>query len=152
LRVEHRDEWEKLMRRGSDCDELLRFGHVVARVDDPAEWRAGIRAQVRADKLRVRTFVVNEDERIVVAYLRPKQSEEQKYEELREVFAEMHVFEEAGHRASLYGHRPSRWRSEEKKSAALCVRCGASIYLDRSTDPPILDGTAFEGECPDASR
>jgi hypothetical protein len=44
--VEHEAEWEKLMRRGSDYDELLRFGQVYARADDPAEWRAEIRAQV----------------------------------------------------------------------------------------------------------
>ena len=136
------------MRRGSDYDELLRFGSVYARVDDLEQWRAEIRAQVRADKLRVRTFIVNEDERIVVAYLTPKRSKEETFELLRDDFAAMPVFDEAIGRAQLHGHRPSRFRSEEKRSAALCVRCGASIYVDRATDPPIMDGKAFESQCP----
>ena len=60
------------------------------------------------------------------------------------------AFTEAIDRAKLYGHQPTGFRSEEKKAAAICVRCGASLYVDSSKDPPIIDGTAFDGECPDA--
>jgi hypothetical protein len=143
--MEYQAEWEKLMRRGSDYDELLRFGQVVARAEDVEEWRREIRAQVRADKLRVRTFVPNEEERIVLAVLVGRRTDEQILEDVQAGYAAMPVLDEASGRARLYGHHPSRFRSEGKRSAAACVRCGASIYVDRSHDAPVIDGTAFEG-------
>ena len=139
------------MRRGSDYDELLRFGFVYARADDIAEWRADIRAQVRADELRVRTFVVNAETSLVSAHLTRKLTDEERFELMREGMSGFSwVDDEATRRAKLHGHKPSQWRTEEKKSAALCVQCGATLYVDVASDPPVLDGTAYEVECPQA--
>jgi len=58
--MEREAEFQELVSRGSDYDELLRAGHVVRQVDDPDAWRAEIKANARADKIKVRT--ANEDQ------------------------------------------------------------------------------------------
>lgn len=47
-----------------DYRELLRRGHVqrVAALEEHEEWRAEMRRQARADKLRIRTFSMHESE------------------------------------------------------------------------------------------
>jgi hypothetical protein len=60
--MEHEAEDEKLVSQGSYYDELLRLGHVVARVADTKAWRDEIRAKARADKIKVRTGVSSQDE------------------------------------------------------------------------------------------
>src|SRR3954451_12067016 len=49
----HETEYAKLVERHSDYDELLRMGYVVARAADPDRWRQTLKAEARADKIRV---------------------------------------------------------------------------------------------------
>lgn len=53
--MEREAEYERLVQEGSYYDELLRMGHVVARVADTKAWRAEIKAKARADQIKVRT-------------------------------------------------------------------------------------------------
>jgi hypothetical protein len=66
--VEHEAEYEKLTQRGSDYEELLRMGEVVAVVDDTDVWRDEIRKQARADRIKVRTGASNHE--VAWAYLK----------------------------------------------------------------------------------
>ena len=45
--MEREDDFLRLVRRGSDYDELLRAGHVVCRVEHAEEWRQSMREQAR---------------------------------------------------------------------------------------------------------
>lgn len=149
--MEHEEEFEKLFRRGTDYDELLRMGQVSAVVDDVEAWRAEIRAKVRADKLHVRTFVADA-KGVVFAVLIHERTEQENFEVVKEAFAQMAVAREAFDRARLYGHRITRIaRREGTRAAARCPDCGARVYIDTATTPPIIEGEAFETECPEPS-
>ena len=58
--MEYEDQFERLAQRGTDYDELLRFGSITRQVDDPDAWRRTLKAKARADKLHVRTGALND--------------------------------------------------------------------------------------------
>jgi hypothetical protein len=66
--MEHEEEFAKLVRHGSYYDELLRMGHVVARVADTKAWRDEIKAKARGDKIKVRTGLSHHDDHVVWAF------------------------------------------------------------------------------------
>lgn len=65
--MDHEAEYEKLVRHGSYYDELLRMGHVVARVADTKAWRDEIKAKARADKIKVTTGLSHHDDHVAWA-------------------------------------------------------------------------------------
>jgi hypothetical protein len=91
--VEHEAEWRKLVARGSDYDELLRLGFVNTRVDDAAAWRAEIRANARADRIRVGTFG-SQETASVYAYLKRERDDEEMLEKLQAAMNGMAAFEQ----------------------------------------------------------
>ena len=148
--MEHEREYGKLVTRHSDYDELLRIGHVLARVDYPAEWRRSLKARARAAKIRVRTGTAIADDQIVWAYLKHLDEHPSTNDEVGARFGHGDVVREAMERAGLRGHLVrSVIRSEGTKAAAACARCGARLYGDSGQTPPLLEGEVFEVDCAD---
>lgn len=146
--MEHEAEYRKLVALGSDYDELLRMGHVVRRVDDPAAWRKAIKAKARADRIRVRTGLSATDPDVAWAYLKHLDERAVEDDQLDATVRHVAVVEEAFARASLRGHERCRViRAEARRAAAVCLACGARLYIDWNTDPPFMEGEAFEIEC-----
>jgi hypothetical protein len=147
--MEHEEEWARLTQRDTDYNELLRFGEVIRRVDDPDDWRAEIKVQARADKIKVRTGTANSDNGVVWAYLRHLDDREIPEEEMRATFERGRVSGEAIERAALRGHNvPRILRAEGTQAASVCVECGARLYVDTSTSPPLMEGEVFDNDCP----
>jgi hypothetical protein len=150
--VEHEAEYEKLVRRGTDYDELLRMGHVAARVEDTKAWRDDIKAKARADKIRVRTGLSNHDPNIVWAYLKHLDDREMSDEQGRMAVNHLDAVQQAFERAGLLGHKVGRViRAEGTRAAAACPDCGARLYVEWTTMPPFMEGEVFEVSCPAAT-
>lgn len=137
------------MQRGSDYDELLRNGYVAVWSDDPEGWRAAIKANARADKIKVRTGAGSND---AWAYLKVLDEREASLDELRVAMRQMEVVEDAFQRASLHGHLIRQvLRGENGRAAAVCPNCSARLYVDTMTSPPFMEGEVFEQDCPAAA-
>lgn len=146
--MEHEAEYAKLMRRGTDYDELLRQGYIAVRTQDPEAWRAEIKAKARADKIKVRTGAGSSD---AWAYLKKLDDQEASYEVMRAAMERIDVVQEAFGRASLRGHLVRRIvRSEGGRAAAACPDCGARLYIDTNVHPPFMEGEVFDQDCPAA--
>lgn len=136
------------MQRGSDYDELLRNGYVAVWTDDPEGWRAAIRANARADKIKVRTGAGSND---AWAYLKVLDEREASLDELGVAMRQMEVVEDAFQRALLRGHLIRQvLRGESGRAAAVCPDCGARLYIDATKRPPFMEGEVFDQECPAA--
>ena len=147
--MEHEVEFRKLVSRGSDYDELLREGHVVRRVDDAVAWREAIRAQARADRIKVRTGLSSSDAGVAWAYLKHLDDKELTDQEVGSASQHVTAVQEAFERASLRGHRVRRViRAEGQRAAAVCPDCGARLYVDWSGRPVFMEGEVFEIDCP----
>lgn len=146
--MEHEAEYEKLISQTDSYDELLRMGHVVARVADPKGWREQIKAKARADKIKVRTGTSARDDRLAWAYLEHLERRPVTAEEARGVADQLEAVPEALDRASLRGHTITRViRAENSRAAAACPDCGARLYVEWTTMPPIMEGEVFEIDC-----
>jgi hypothetical protein len=145
--VEHEAEFEKLISRGSDYDELLRADYVVRRPDDVEEWRRDMRAQARSDKLRIRTGVAEGDDSTAWALLhRPERDMDD--QEMADFRSRQDTVREAMSRAGLRGHKVDRViRSENRQAAAVCRRCGARMYVDWRAGPAFMEGEVFDVDC-----
>jgi len=146
--VEHETEHAKLVGRHSDYDELLRMGFVVARADDADGWRRTLKAEARADKIRVRTGTADSDDHVVWAYLKHLDQQQIPHEELHERCRRGDAIREAMSRALLRGHTVEHViRAEDTRAAAACRACGARLYVDSASDPPFMEGEVFEIDC-----
>jgi hypothetical protein len=146
--MQHDHEYAKLVARHSDYDELLRMGHVVVRVGDAQEWRRSLKAQARADKIRVRTGTAIADEHVAWAYLKHLDGRRPAYDETDARSRHGDVVREAMGRASLRGHVVrSVIRSEGTKAAGACACCGARLYVDSASNPPLWEGEVFDVDC-----
>jgi hypothetical protein len=146
--MEHEAEYERLVRAGSHYDELLRMGHVVARVADTKAWRDEIKAKARADKIKVRTGLSNQDEHVAWAYLKHLDDKHMSDDDNRRVADHLDAVQEAFARARLRGHSLTRViRAEGTRAAAACPDCGARLYVDWATMPPFMEGEVFDTDC-----
>jgi hypothetical protein len=142
--MEHEAEYAKLLTRHSDYDELLRSGFVIVQSDDPDSWRKNLKAEARADKIRVRTGIADADDQVVWAYLKRLDEHPLSDDELDERYRHIDAVQEAMARSRFRGHSiRSLIRSEGNRAAAFCESCGARLYLDTSYDPPLMDGEVF---------
>jgi hypothetical protein len=143
--MEHEAEYEWLVEELDPYEAMLRFGHVTRDVDNPDEWRAEIRRQARADKRKVRTFVVgmHGDATCVWAGFVREVSDEQ----LASSFALMDLQQEARDRSSLFGHEVAWLRAHRRRAAGRCKRCGARVYVENAGDRRVLEGEVFEEVC-----
>ncbi len=135
-----------LERPGGDYAELLRRGRVSSPDGvDPEEWRAGIRAKARADKIRVITL--RDGDRAIAARHR-KIPEDQELEELSREFKRAEVLRGLSKRARAFGHEVNRWLRHDLENIAICTRCGYRIYARFDAAPPVIDGEALDDTCP----
>jgi hypothetical protein len=131
-RIDRRDDYGQLLASGQVI-------HEVEDVDDIEAWRAEIRRQARADKIKVRTGF---NEGIVWA-LRVRrdqvgwEAEVRRYRELLRRTVPLAV--ELRHEPSI-----AVWDGDEVVCA--CDRCSAVGYGDAADD--VVGGALFEGECP----
>jgi hypothetical protein len=145
--MEHEAEYRRLVGSGSAYDDLLRMGHVTRRADDPATWRDEIKAQARADRIRVRTGVSAGDPEVAWAYLKHLDERTVDDDELERMARHLAAVHDAFARAGLRGHEDCRViRAESCRAAAVCLSCGARLYVDWNADPPFMEGEVFEVE------
>ena len=132
---------ERVNRRDDD-GQLLASGQVVHSPDEVMDvdaWRAEIRRQARADKIKVRTGL--NDGLVWALRLRPDPStyvrDLQRYRDLLAHTVPLAV--DLGHEPTL-----TLWDGEEVLCA--CDRCSARGYGDVVDD--VMGGALFEDECP----
>jgi hypothetical protein len=124
---------------------LLASGQVIKRIDDvndPADWRADIKLQARADRIKVRTGMTDG---IVWALLHESGATEARLaESTRYMRALSRVMPEAQTRR----HEPNVILRDGDEALFGCERCDAFGYLDSSEEGPIVGGELFEADCP----
>jgi len=144
--IEIRRQMQRLIRRVSHRDHygsLLADGHVMVReeeVEDPEAWRAAIRRQARADRIKVHTA---REDGVVYAVLNDLSSPVRRAEAERYIRA----LEIAAPRAVAHRHEPVVMLRDGNETLFGCGRCDAQGYA-RTTDEPVFGGELFERECP----
>jgi hypothetical protein len=132
VRVDRRDDYGQLLARG----EVV---HRLVDVDDIGAWRAEIRRQARADKIKVRTGF--NDGIVWALRVRPDQAERQ---------AEVRRFSELFSRtvplAVELRHEPYLAVRDGDEVICACGRCSALGYGDVAGY--VVGGSLFEDECP----
>jgi hypothetical protein len=133
---------ERVDRR-DDYGRLLADGHVMVTeedVEDPEAWRAAIRRQARADRIRVQTA---RDVGVVWAVLKDLSSPARRSEMSRYNRAlGMVVPHAVGHR-----HEPVVVLRDGDEALFACERCSAYGYA-RTSDEAVFGGELFERDCP----
>jgi hypothetical protein len=128
--------------RRDDYGQLLASGHVIHEVDDVDDgdaWRAEIRRQARADKIKIRTGF---NEGLVWAMLvrvrRPNSAvETRRYRDLLARTVPLAVERR---------HEPIFAVQDGDELVCACGRCSALGYGDATDD--VVGGALFEDECP----
>lgn len=134
-----------LERPGGDYAELLRHGQVTSPEGvDPEEWRAEIRAEARADKIRVVT--IRSGDRAIAARQR-RVPKDQELAELTVALEQAEVLRGLGRRAEQLGHEVRRWLRHDDEGIAVCTRCPARIYVRFDGTTPVVDGEAIDDPC-----
>lgn len=134
----------KRMRRRDNYGKLLAAGEViqsVERVDDPDTWRAEIKRQARADRIRVRTGQTGDK---LWAFLEGPATETQLAEEERN----FRLLDDLKSRAGLHGHALRVALRDGEEVLLRCERCNAVGYADAAAGP-LIGGALFEEDCPD---
>jgi hypothetical protein len=146
--MDHADDFDRLTEDLDPYHAFLRFGHVSAHVEDPAEWRAEIRRQARRDNIRMRSFVLGERSE-GLHRVWAGQTGRVNDDLLTATFQLLDVQYEAEARAKLRGHERLKWLqvSHTEEAAGRCRACGGRVYVSRLREPPIVDGDVFETDC-----
>lgn len=150
MKPEHDERFRRivedyLQRPGGDYAEMLRRGQVSSPDGvDPEEWRAEIRAQARADKVRVIT--TRDGDRAIAARQRSIPKDHELAELTRELDRSV-VLRGLAERAQQLGHELGRWLRHDQENIAICARCAARIYARFDAAAPIVDGEALDDSC-----
>lgn len=144
VRIERLDE---RVKRQSDYGTLLARGRVmrdVDEVDDPRAWRAEIKRQARADRIKVRTGVTDSTLWALTAapLSEPRREEGSRY---------FHLYHALLSQAELRGHVMKVEIRDREEAAFSCERCGALGYADAASGP-LTGGSLFEADCSPQSR
>lgn len=131
-RVERRDDYGSLLAAG----QVVRDRGVL---DLPDAWRAQIRRQARADRIKVRT---GESGETLWAMLPEAGAKERSAESARYTKAMRTVIP----RASDLRHEPVLLLRDGDEALLQCARCEALGYVD-IVGGPLLGGTLLEEEC-----
>lgn len=136
--VEIRRRIETLLARVSrrdDYGQLLAAGHVVAdlsTIEDAQRWRAGLRRQARADRIKIRTGITHSGTHayavLVDSWTGAREDESDRY---------MSVMGEAIPGASALRHQPALVLRDGDESVCKCERCSALGLVDACADPLI---------------
>ena len=132
----------KRVGRRDDYGTLLASGQViysVEEVDDPDAWRAGIKRQARADRIKVRTGVTGTT---LWALLAGPLPEAQRAEDVRY----FHLFHRLKSQAELRGHALKVALRDGEEALFNCERCDAVGYADAASGP-LIGGSLFEKDC-----
>jgi hypothetical protein len=137
------DRLMKRVQRRDDYGRLLAKGEVIKpdeRVDDSGAWRAEIRRQARADRIKVRTGKTGN---LVWAILqgpvpRPQMEEAERF---------LHLWEELNLRAERLGHSPKVKLTDEGEALFGCELCDVEGYANAVSEP-FFGGALFEEDCP----
>jgi hypothetical protein len=133
----------KRVKRRDDYGALLATGQVILKIDeveDPESWRAAIRHNARADRIKVRT---GQTEGIVWALLHEagnpsRSSESRRYNKVLEVVVP---------RAVDHRHEPLVALRDGDEALFTCQRCDSLGYADAASGP-LIGGGLFEDDCP----
>lgn len=131
------------VKRRDDYGTLLATGQVVLKideVDDPEAWRAAIRRDARADRIKVRT---GQTEGIVWALLH----EAGKTSRSEEFHRYNRVLELVVPRAVEHHHEPLVALRDGDEALFTCQRCDSLGYVDAACGP-VIGGSLFEDDCP----
>lgn len=134
----------KRVRRRDDYGKLLARGDVVRSVDDiddPETWRAEIKRQARADRIKVRT---GQSEKMVWAVTHGPIPEAQQVENNRY----FRLLELIKSRADLRGHKLKVALRDGEEVIVECERCEAIGYGDAAGET-LVGGSVFDDDCPD---
>lgn len=133
----------KRVKRRDDYGTLLATGQVVLKLDevkDPKAWRAEIRHNARADRIKIRT---GQTEGIVWALLHEagnpsRSAESTRYNKLLDFVVP---------RAVEHRHEPQVALRDGEEALFICQRCDAIGYAE-ATSRPLVGGKLFEEDCP----
>jgi hypothetical protein len=134
----------KRVRRRDDYGRLLAAGEVmqpVERIDDADAWRAAIKRQARADRIKVRTGRTGDK---LWAFLEGPATEAQLEEEERY----FRLLDDLKSRAGLHGHALKVALRDGEEALFRCERCDGVGYADAASGP-LIGGVLFEEDCPD---
>jgi hypothetical protein len=132
----------KRVRRRDDYGGLLATGqaiHPVDEVDDPAAWRAEIKRQARADRIKVRTGVTGG---MLWALTAGPLTDAQREEDTRY----FHLYHRLESDAKTCGHAFKVELRDGEEAVFSCERCGALGYADAAAGP-LVGGQLFESDC-----
>jgi len=133
---------ERVKRRDS-YGELLARGNVVVAlsdIQDPDKWRADLRRQARADRIKIRTGV---NEGLAYALLAGGETSARRQEGDRYRAA----MREAIPRAAALRHQPAFLLHDGDETVCRCERCPAVGLVDAGTNR-LIGGALFEEDCP----
>ena len=131
-RVSRRDDYGRLLARGDVVRKRENFG-------DPDEWRAQIRRQARADRIKVRTGV---NDRLVYAVL----AEGATAARLDEGDRYLRMLDRVVPLAAQHRHEPTVIVRDGDEALLKCQRCSAIGYTDAADD--LSGGQLLENDCP----
>jgi hypothetical protein len=131
-RVDRRDDYGQLLARGAVV-------HALDEVDDVETWRAAIRCQARADRIKIRTGV---NSGVVWAMLARMPS----LDELAGARRYHEMLADAVPVAVDLRHEPFLAVGDGDEMVCGCGRCSALGY--GSVVKSVVGGTLFEDECP----
>lgn len=143
--VDIRDRIQNLARRVTRRDAygtLLATGQVVVKLadlDDPEQWRADLRRQARADRIKIRTGVTG---KIAYALLAAELTSSRRDENDRYTVA----MQAAIPRAANLRHEPKVLLRDGDETVCGCERCPALGLVVAESDFSI-GGGLFEEEC-----
>jgi hypothetical protein len=131
------------VNRRDDYGALLAAGELAVDISevDPPKWRARIKAQARADKIKIRT---GQSERIVWAMLQQPFDKDERLDELRVYMKLLHQVEES---AKELGHSPFLVVRDQNEALVGCKDCQALGYLDTSGEG-MSGGDLLDATCP----
>lgn len=131
-RVNRRDDYGRLLARG----DVIRKREDIG---DPDEWRAQIKRQARADRIKVRTGA---KDRFVYAVL----AEGATAERLDEGHRYVRMLERIAPLAVKHRHEPKVVVRDGDEALFGCQRCPAIGYTDAADE--VFGGPLLEDDCP----
>jgi len=132
----------KRVRRRDAYGQLLATGQAILPVDeveDPDAWRAEIKRQARADRIKVRTGITGET---LWALTAGPLTDAQRDEDTRY----FHLYHRLGSEAGARGHAFKVEVRDGEEAVFSCERCGALGYADAAAGP-LVGGRLFESDC-----
>lgn len=132
----------KRVRRRDDYGKLLASGQVIQPVDeveDPDAWRAEIKRQARADRIKVRTGITGGT---LWALTAGPLTDAQRAEDTRY----FHLFHRLESEAKVRGHAFRVALRDGEEAVFRCERCDALGYADAAAGP-LVGGQLFESDC-----